>query len=235
MNPQSFNRYSYVNGNPLGYVDPSGLNIVSDACNMLPFFFLSNNGGFSNDVNNATKLVGYSNQIAKQSCAGTLTGFAEFVGKEFISNVLANQFSSGGNYATAGAYFADIQAAIAIGCSIDYNKTACGAPQLAWLIPGAGGDVGKAVGDLFAIGAAACTAGALSDPVCDVVAVYMLANGVYDFFYNLFGWGGPQFTGSLLPRPSDLGGLGTSPIGIPNNNLRTSEILGSSRAAIPNP
>jgi len=234
-NPQSFNRYMYVNANPLGYTDPSGLNIASDACNILPFFFLSNNGGFSNDVNNATKLVGYSNQIAKQSCAGTLTGFAEFVGKEFISNVLANQFSSGGNYATAGAYFADIQAAIAIGCSIDYNKTACGAPQLAWLIPGAGGDVGKAVGDLFAIGAAACTAGALSDPVCDVVAVYMLANGVYDFFYNLFGWGGPQFTGSLLPRPSDLGGLGTSPIGIPNNNLRTSEILGSSRAAIPNP
>ena len=35
--------------------------------------------------------------------------------------------------------------------------------------------------------------------------------------------------------PSDLGGLGTSPIGIPNHNLRTSEILGDSRAAVPNP
>lgn len=75
----------------------------------------------------------------------------------------------------------------------------------------------------------------MSDPVCDAVAVYILANSVYGFFYNLFGWGGPQFTGSLLPRPSDLGGLGTYPIGIPNHNLGTSEILGNSRAAVPNP
>ena len=37
MNPQSFNRYMYVNGNPLGYVDPSGLaggvlNYLGTAC-----------------------------------------------------------------------------------------------------------------------------------------------------------------------------------------------------------
>ena len=28
-----------------------------------------------------------------------------------------------------------------------------------------------------------------------------------------------QFSGSLLPRPTDLGGVRTSPIGIPNQNL----------------
>ena len=47
--------------------------------------------------------------------------------------------------------------------------------------------------------------------------------------------GPAQVTGSLLPRPTDLDGLGASPIGIPNSNLRASEILGSSRAEIPNP
>ena len=226
-NPQSFNRYSYVNGNPLAYIDPSGLSFVSDVCSALPAFALNSGSGFFTGANNAAKLGGYANQVAKGSCAGAIEAGAEFVAKHYLSNFLAGVSGNSG-FTSAAAYFADIQAAITIGCSIDYNKSACGAPQLAWLIPGAGGDVGLAVGDSAAVLGAVCAAGGLASggAVCIGVAIYELANSIYGFFYNLFGWGPPQFTGSLLPRPTDLGGLGDSPIGIPNQNLSTAAILG---------
>jgi hypothetical protein len=217
----------YVNGNPLGNIDPSGLSFVSDVCSTLPTFALNSGGGLSTDANNAAKLGGYANQVSKGSCAGALAAGVEFVAKYYLSNALANIGGTSG-FTGAQAYFADIQAAITIGCSIDYNKSACGSPQLAWLIPGAGGDVGLAVGDSIAVLGAVCAAGGLSSggAVCIGVAIYELANSIYGFLYNLFGWGPPQFTGSLLPRPTDLGGLGDSPIGIPNENLSTAAILG---------
>ncbi len=50
------------------------------------------------------------------------------------------------------------------------------------------------------------------------------------------GLGPGQFAGSLLPRPTDLGGLGTAPIGIPNQNLSIKGILGQqSRGAVQSP
>lgn len=50
------------------------------------------------------------------------------------------------------------------------------------------------------------------------------------------GLGLAQFAGSLLPRPIDLGGLETAPIGIPNQNLSIKGILGQlSRGAVQSP
>ena len=63
---------------------------------------------------------------------------------------------------------------------------------------------------------------------------HTVANDLFSVFWDMFGE--PQFTGSLLPRPADLSGLGTSKIGIPNQNLSIKDILGqSSRGAVSSP
>ncbi|MHB1702013.1 MAG: RHS repeat domain-containing protein [Acidobacteriaceae bacterium] len=230
LDPQSMNRYSYVQNHPLVFTDPSGLSIGSDICAILPTFFMNSSDLLS--LANLTKFSGYSRQLEKGSCASTLEAFGIFAAKQLVAWGLERSFTDNSaltgiqQYKMVEKYFAVIQAGVAIGCSIDYNSTVCGPPQLAWLIPGGGGDVGLAVGDLFAVGAAACAVGNIVDPVCDAIALYELANSIYGFLYDLFGWGPPQFKGSLLPRPGDLGGLGTSPIGIPNQNLKLKDIAG---------
>ncbi len=69
---------------------------------------------------------------------------------------------------------------------------------------------------------------------CIGYADYVIASDLFSFFWDLFD--PPQFHGSLLPRPSELGGLGTSPIGMPNQNLSVQQLLGgASTSAIPSP
>ncbi len=124
-----------------------------------------------------------------------------------------------------------VGAAITIGCSIDFNSDLCG--QTGWTGALIGGDGDKAVVDAIAVAeAVACLtalgAGCLAD------AIYTVANDLLSVFWDLFG--PPQFTGSLLPRPSDLGGLGTAPVGIPNQNLSIQQLLGSSSTSpVPSP
>ena len=200
--PQSLNRYAYVNGNPMGAVDPSGLSIYSTACTIIPTFMLSSQGSFASSVNDITKLVGYANQLAKGSCVGALEQLGEFAGKQALAFALSDAVQSGSRWTSVQSFAAYIQVAIAIGCSIDYNKTACGSPELAWLIPGGNGVVGKVTGDALELGAAVCMAGGISDVACDAFILYELANKIYGFLYNLFGWGPAQFKGSLEPRPA---------------------------------
>ena len=59
---------------------------------------------------------------------------------------------------------------------------------------------------------------------------YIAANDLFSFFWDMFS--GPQFTGSLVPRPADLSGLGTSSIGIPNQNLSIQGIMGHSQRGV---
>jgi RHS repeat-associated protein len=248
MNPQSLNRYAYVDNNPLADTDPSGLSVLSDACNAARLFITNLNTNFNQsggsvfrDSNNAKAYVLLASELKGGSCTASLETIGKFVAKYAISHALASVsgYQGGGKgFDSPAAYMAYMQAALSIACSIDYNKSACGDPELAWLVPG---DAGKVIGDSFDTGFALCSAGIIGTggagaAACGAFAVYELANAIYQFFYSVLGWGPPQFTGSLLPRPGDLGGLGTAPIGIPNHNLQVKQLLGlPGQSPVPSP
>jgi RHS repeat-associated protein len=242
MNPQSLNRYMYVNGNPLGYTDPSGLaggvtgwgGVCTAAGKMkgLGFLSASNDGGF-NPCNPVSSVIALA--IVNSSLNVVPNFIADSINSEL--NSMFNSNLSTSVEASAIQIAAYVNAGFTIACSIDnFNSAMCGPSGLTSLIPGAGGDVGKGVGDGIAVATAiSCSMGGLSNPVCDGFVVYNIANSLYSIFDSLFN-GPAQFTGSLLPRPSDLGGLGTSPIGIPNQNLSIRGILGQpSSGTVPSP
>ncbi len=222
-NPQSFNRYMYVNGNPLEFTDPSGLA-------------------------GAGVLTGIGGNLclgAGPGPAGAKFNFCD----PLISAISVGLFGT-------SAYVPFFSFAVTLGCSFapssDTTSSLCG--QSGWtsaVFTGNDKWVGTAINDAvatvglvdaLAIPGAAAAAGYTSsfayltscitgptDPVCDVaiaLVVYTALNDLFSVFWDLFGGSGPQFTGSLLPRPSDLGGLGTAPIGIPNQNLSITGILG---------
>ncbi len=58
---------------------------------------------------------------------------------------------------------------------------------------------------------------------CIGYADYVIASDLFSFFWDLFD--PPQFHGSLLPRPTAFGGLGTASIGIPDQNLSLRELM----------
>ena len=231
--PQSFNRYMYVSGNPLGFTDPSGmaLGIVNGV-----------GGSVCTGAGDYLESLGYG---SGGSVSTGLSGGVTFNPCNPIGSVI-----SIGLYELFGissiakfAHFAPfVSAGITIACSIDYNQAACG-PK-GWASEVIGGDFGKVVGDTLAVAgdatiyeygsACAASAGNPANPACDyvyAVALYTAFNDLFSYFF-----GPPQFTGSLLPRPSDLGGLGTAPIGIPSQDLGISRILGRpSHPAISSP
>ena len=233
MNPQSFNRYMYVNGNPLGFVDPSGeagagvfTGIGGSACKIFKGF---NGIPVYGGVN-----INPCNPVGSAIADGVIFASAYVVSVQ-TGQGIASLIGANGTWTSAGQMIAQIGAvvgaAITIGCSIDSNSTMCG--QTGWTGALIGGDGGKAVGDAIAVAeAVACVAAPGAGCLAD--AIYTIANDVFSVIWDLFG--PPQFAGSLLPRPSDLGGLGTSPIGIPNQNLTVKDLLGSqSTSAVPSP
>ena len=220
MNPQSFNRYMYTNGNPLGYVDPSGL--ADGWANGL-------SGGPCSDAN------GTVGSFQFNSISVDLPGFATFN----PCAPLASGLSVGIYYGLIAAGVIDASSqifkeivpwvgfGISVACDFDSGSNACG--QKDWTSVFIGGDVGKAVSTGIslagAIFATACAAsGGWACPAALGYAIYTGFNDLFGVLWDVFG-GTPQFTGSLLPRPSDLGGLGTSPIGIPNQNLSSQGIM----------
>jgi hypothetical protein len=133
---------------------------------------------------------------------------------------------------------ATVFALVTIGCSIDPNATVCGPPG--WATVFIGGNTAKVINDTLATAgaAAAIVCAATADPfACGFAlgdAIYAGANALFGTLWDAFG--PAQFTGSLLPRPADLSGLGTSSIGIPNQNLSINDLLGqSSLGTVPSP
>ncbi len=203
-NPQSFNRYNYVENNPLEFTDPSGL------------------------------ANGWATGVGGSVCKNTTGSVPTPIGSINPCDPAASLIAIGINSAIGTIGFSSISglssyvaAAITIACSIDnFNNAACGGSSgWASIAFGNGSVASKVVGDTTAvIGAVLCAAGGPTSPGCIGYAMYTIENFEFSFFWGL--WGPPQFTGSLLPRPADLSGLGTSSIGIPNRNLNIQDIIG---------
>ncbi len=228
-NPQSFNRYMYTNGNPLAYTDPSGLALG----------ILNSAGGSICKAFGGMVDIGFGNILQFNPCSPI--GSAAAIGIDlYIASFTAG---SAGSYLSAltalksanvlSSIAVGVGTAITIACSIDSDPTLCG--PSGWTSAAFTGKnqwVGKGVNDLFALaGAIACVSGPEG---CLGYAIYSVANDLFSVFWDLFG--PPQFTGSLLPRPTALGGLGTAPIGIPNQNLTVKELLSDqSTKTLPTP
>ncbi len=228
-NPQSFNRYAYVSGNPLTFIDPSGL----AGAGILP-------GSSGNLCTSAGLKLGSINPCSPVVSAVSvgvqaLLGLPKF---GFAANAISPILSFG---ITFGCGF---------GSSNDAKSSFCG--QSGWtslfskdhpdLATGINDGV-AAVGlvDGLAVASAASAEGVSSatylmscftgpaNPVCDVaiaLMVYTLANDIFSVIWDFFG--NSQFHGSLLPRPGVPGMQGNSSFGVPIQNLRIPGLPGSS-------
>ncbi len=242
--PQSFNRYMYVSGNPLGFTDLSGLAGAGILTGIggTPCKATGINQAVSSIFNYDGLSLSPCNPVGSAIADAVVLGAAAIVAwqtGQSIGDLLGTvnhpgPWSVGPNGDSYGSVVsgiaASVGAAITIACSIDSNSDMCG--QSGWTSDLIGGDAGKVVADSIAVGGAiACFAGPVP---CLGYAIYTIANDLFSVFWGLFG--PPQFTGSLLPRPSDLGGLGTAPIGIPNQNLTVRELLGNQPSGpVPSP
>ena len=232
-NPQSFDRYAYVNANPLGFVDPSGLaggvtgwggvckiGKSIDGQAFQPF------GGF-NPCNPVVSVIAYGIAYSADSIDAGINSI-------FDSGLSTNVDASAAQVAMIAGY---VNAALTIACSIDnFNSAMCGSSGWTRVFGKSevGEDVGKAVNDGIAVyGAYLCATGPGS-PECLGYAIYSVVNAIISWV-----WGndsGPKFTGSLLPRPGVPGMQGSSSFGVPVHNLRIRNISGnSSSGAIPTP
>ena len=219
-NPQSFNRYAYVNGNPLAYTDPTGLagagvltGVGGSAC-----------GAWRMDsMNPCSPLVSTVSLGIDQIFGLQKLSFAA----DSVTPILSFGITFGCGFASssdAKSSFCGQSGWTAL-FSKDHPDLATGINDSIATVSLVDGLAVASAASTAGISSAAylgsCFAGTITNPVCDVaiaLVAYTALNDIFSIFWDAFG-GGAQFTGSLLPRPQAFGGLGTSPIGIPNQNL----------------
>lgn len=219
MNPQSFNRYSYVNNNPLGYADPSGL--VDGWANGLGGGPCSSASGTIGSFQFSSIKIGLPDGASFNPCAPLASVLSDGIYYGLIATGVIDASSQ---------LFRDLSPWIGFGisfaCDFDSGSNACG--QKDWTSVFIGGTPGKAVSNSIsgtgAIFASMCAAsGGWACPVSLGFAIYTAFDDLFAVLWDQFGQ--PQFHGTLLPRGTDEGGLGTSALGIPNQNLTVKDLL----------
>ncbi len=213
-NPQSFNRYMYVNGNPLGSVDPSGQAGTG---------ILTGIGGGTCSQLGMTYGVGVGDYIKFNPCdpfASVISMFVDAMIASYSQEVMAG---SEGTAAAMGnlsqnevaGVSAAVGAVISIACSIakDPSQALCGPKGWTSMLPGV---YGKIVGDSIAAVGGILGGLCATGTACPAFIGYLVYQGITNLLADLGLFNGPQFTGSLLPRPTDLGGLGSAPHCCPN-------------------
>lgn len=221
-NPQSLNRYAYVNNNPLGFVDPSG-------------------------EAGAGILTGIGGNLCLG--AGPLDNGGNFNFCSPLVSALALQFF--GKSATLYIPYISAAISIGCGFvpSSDGTSTFCG--QSGWtaaVFKGKDKWIGTAVNDGVAIAGLATSlavpgaeaaAGFSSafpylmscftspaDPVCDAAIILFAYTALNDIFSIVWDFLHPDnFKGSLLPRPNARGGLSSYAVGIPNRDKQMASSL----------
>jgi RHS repeat-associated protein len=202
--PQSLNRYGYVDDNPLVNVDPSGLafgvlnGAGGSACGIAgeTFGFTLFYGLKLNPCNPVGSFIGIGVTVA---IAGELANGGSIADALYK---LEGRDSNGNPIFGAPNYFKDISAVVGFGisvyCSVESDPTMCGPSGWTTLLGSENKGVGQAANILIAyVGMSACLAGPEG---CIGYAIYTIAN---DLFSLLWDWLGPrQFHGSLQPRPS---------------------------------
>ncbi len=222
-NPQSLNRYAYVNNNPLGFVDPSG-----EAGGALGFV---GGGACGKKIANLHISIGTSGYFINP-CNPAISVASIGVTAAIKGLGWGGQASTAALESGAAAVLA---AGLTIGCSINNDPTLCG-PK-GWASVFIGGNAGKVVDDMIA--AAGATAGimclASGGTACEYAlayVIYSMANDAFAAIWSILGLDSPQFKGSLLPRPTALDGLGSSATGIPDKNLSIQDIMGHSQYGV---
>jgi RHS repeat-associated protein len=233
MAPQSLNRYAYVEDNPLGATDPTGLaGGITGWGGVCSLLHDSDNQLATTSTDNGQVPLNFCNPFPYAVVYGGLAVY-----DLFSNNALTlAQIGDVGKYATTEVLFW-INAALSIACTADnFSSSVCGPSGWTSVVfDGKYKMTGKLINDASTlVGAYLCTVGGgPSSPGCIGYTIYSVANAIFAWIWDLTH---PQFTGSLLPRPSDLGGLGTSPIGIPNQNLSLKQLLGQPLAGpVPSP
>ncbi len=241
-NPQSLNRYAYVNDNPLGFVDPSGEagGIVGwgGVCGIAkgPSGDTYNTAFPGTSISICNPLVSIiSIAVVRSGLINSLANGVDYGLNSLLGTHFNDSFSAFGSAAEIKAVGAYISAAFTIACSIDnFNSSMCGPSGWTSVVFGNDSNLGKGVNDAIALTGAILCADPGTAEACFGYAIYSAVNAAFSWIWSAFS--GPQFTGSLLPRPAAMQGLGTSPIGIPDKNLTLQEILGqTTTGVIPTP
>ncbi len=234
--PQSFNRYMYVSGNPLGFTDPSGLAGAGILTGIGGNLCL---GYIDAGINPCDPIISViSNGLFNSAAYVPFLSFAVAVGCGFgsSSDTKSSLCGQSGWTALISKDHPDLSTAINDAVALTGIVTSFALANAVATASAASIAAGGA-GITTASYLWSCVTGP-SNPVCDValaLIAYTALNDIFSVVWDIFG-GSPKFTGSLLPRPSDLGGLGTAPIGIPNQNLSITGILGQpSRSSVPAP